>query len=162
MKRFFTRLFSRFSKLPIEEKFAYISGFIVGITIFLYFFCTTDMISATTLDYKELHQKIDQINQNPEYIFNHECNVTVSSRKITVYLENEECEITATFNKNFDLISIAEEDKAYSWVLVLFGTLIIAIPLAGFTFFLIGAIVITSKPFFCDFKKRKPIKKRLS
>lgn len=154
MKRFFRRLVTRFSKLTIEDKIAYIAALMVAVATLFSFFSTTDMIAATTLDYRELHQKIDEINQNPEAIFNHECKVTVSSRNIIVYLENEECKVTATFNKNIDLISIDQEDKAYSWIYALFSVLILTVIFAAIAFWFTGTVVILIKTF-SSIRKRK-------
>ena len=86
-----------------------------GLGLVMWGYINIDKIPATPDDYQVLERQIVNIQQDPDMLFEMEdCRVSISGEEIKVDIENEECEISVLFNKNFEVISTTKKDKCIS------------------------------------------------
>ena len=130
----FTNLIGRFEWQEIVG-FA-ISG-LLGIAIAIMIFVAVDKVPATPSDYEQIENQIVSIQQNPDLLLETDCNININSGAITVEFENDECKMTAKYDKDFEVLSTSKEDKSRSWFLVLLVSLI----LGAFTCYAGGRIL---------------------
>lgn len=104
-----------------------ISG-LIGIVIAISVFVTADKVPATSSDYRELKNRLQDIEQNPDLhlLLETECSIDIAGEVITVSVENEQCRMIAKYNKDFKLLSSSKEDKAMSWGIAIILALILA------------------------------------
>ena len=116
MKRCIRWLISWFTqwvgKMRWEEKIGITLGVITSIVIGIMLFVSSDTTPATPMDYKPLEKQITAVQQNPHLLFETNCNIKVEDEVTTVFLENEECSITAKYDKNLKIISTSKADKS--------------------------------------------------
>lgn len=101
-----------------------ISG-LVGIALTIMIFVYTDKVPATPSDYEQLEDQVNVIKQNPDLLLETDCNININGEIITVEFENDECKMTAKYDKNFEVLSTSKEDKSMFWLLVLVLALIV-------------------------------------
>ena len=143
MKRFFKSFINGFTSWykPLEkfEKVAYTIGLVLGICSFLLFFITIDKVPATASDYEPFENQAIAAQQNPEILFEKDCNININGDIITVVFSNDECNVTAEYNQNFELLSISKENSEYYmfWLWALILTLVL-----GFVIGCLSAVLI--------------------
>lgn len=101
-----------------------ISG-LVGIALTIMMFVYTDKVPATSSDYEQLEDQVNVIQQNPDLLLETDCNININGEIITVEFENNECKMTAKYDKDFEILSTSKEDKSMFWLLALVLALII-------------------------------------
>lgn len=113
-----------------------ISG-LLGIALSIFIFVHIDKVPATSFDYEQLEEQVDFIQQNPDSLLETDCTINVDSTIITVEFENENCRVTAEYDKNFELLSTSKEDKSNFWLWVLLFALFVG----SIEFYVVGWIV---------------------
>ncbi len=101
-----------------------ISG-LVGIALTIMMFAYTDKVPATSSDYEQLENQVNVIQQNSDLLLQTDCNINIKGEIITVEFENDECKMTAKYDKDFEVLSTSKEDKAIFWVRALVLPLIV-------------------------------------
>lgn len=106
-----------------------ISG-VLGIAFAIIVFVSIDKEPATLSDYENLEEQMNTIQQNPDLLLETDRNINVNSGVITVEFENDECKMTAKYDKDFEVLSTSKEDKSIFWVYALgialiFGAIIV-------------------------------------
>lgn len=81
------------------------------IAFVIFFYVETDTVPATQQDYEQLEKKAYSVEQNPDLLLKTDCNINVNGKVITVKFENNECILTAEYDKNFNILSTYREDK---------------------------------------------------
>lgn len=118
--------------------------FIVG-TILMIFAITRifDYTPATDIDYMPLIEQKDIISQDFSAIYAYD-NYLISPNKdtINVELENEQCKIICTFDKNFNYIDLQKIDFALSIFELIFSCLFFGIIGGGGIFVVLFAFFI--------------------
>lgn len=99
-------------KLSSKEKIGFFFGAVAGLTIGIMLFVSIDTVPATPMDYKPLEEQMTAVQQNPQLLFETNSNIKVEDEVTTVLFENDECSITANYDKNFKLISFSKEDTS--------------------------------------------------
>lgn len=130
MKLSIKQRFLNFKNLKKQEKIEQIFKiicFIVGITIGVIFFISIDKVSATSDDYEELEEQLVNIKENPELLFEMDCDVNVGKDNIIVTLENDECKLIKTYDKGFEVLSTCKEDTYLPWHFALVASIIIGL-----------------------------------
>lgn len=92
-----------------------ISG-LVGIALTIMMFVYTDKVPATPSDYEQLENQVKVIQQNPDLLLETDCNININGEIITVEFENDECKMTAKYDKDFEVLSTSKEDKSMFWL----------------------------------------------
>lgn len=140
MKRFIKWFRQWVSEMSKEEKIGFAMGAIIGLLLGIFMFVSTDTVPATANDYEPMEKQVIAIQQNPDLLYETDCNITVNNDVITVSFMNDECKLTAQYNQNFELLSTQKEenDNYMVWWL----TLLLSI-LLGFMVFGIGSILLT-------------------
>ena len=119
-----------------------IISLILGVTLAIFDFCTTDTTPATEADFKPLQDQRIAFEKDHNTLFNSDCRtVEIEDNLISVTFENDECLLTATYNKDFEAISIKKSDKAESWPLVIFAFLVTCV-VGSFMFFILIVFII--------------------
>ena len=85
---------------------------ILAILAVVFIWPKIDRVPATNEDYKSLYNYLETIQGKPEEFFNKEGNISVKEDAIHYEIENDECKMTGVYNKDFQLITTLEEDKA--------------------------------------------------
>ncbi len=121
MKRFIKWFRQWVSKMDKEEKIGFAMGAVIGLFVCIFLFVSTDKIPATASDYEPMEKQVIAIQQNPDLLYETDCNITVNNDIITVSFINDECKLTAQYNQNFELLSTQKEenDNYMAWWIVL-------------------------------------------
>ena len=98
----------------IEKYVGTICAILLSIGILIWLIPKIDITPATFDDFSPLNEIIVSIPENHNLIFNQDGVMTVSGDTITYTVSNEQCEMTGTYNKNFELIEKTQKDKASS------------------------------------------------
>lgn len=95
----------------------------LSIILFIY----TDKVPATPTDYEQLEEQVYALQQNPDLLLEIDgnINININDKIITIEFENDECKITAKYDKNFEILSLSKKDKSHFWLLALGGWLIV-------------------------------------
>lgn len=113
-----------------------ISG-VIGIALTIMFFIGIDKVPATSSDYEQLEEQVNTIKQNPYLLLETDCNININGETITVKFENDECKMTAKYDKNFEVLSTSKEDKSTFWLVAL----ALALLIGGFEIYGVGWIL---------------------
>jgi len=146
MKRFFKSFINGFTSwwkpLKKYEKVAYTIGLVLCICSFLLLFIATDKVPATASDYEPFEKQAIAAQENPEILFEKDCNINVNENNITVVFSNDECKVTAQYNQNFELLSISKENSEnyIFWLFALILALVFSFVIGGFSAILIAFI----------------------
>ena len=100
-----------------------ISG-VVAIVLAIMLFVTIDKVPATPSDYENLEEQVNTIQQNPDLLLEKDYNINVNSGVITVEFWNDECKMTAKYDKDFEVLSTSKEDNSMFWLYALIIALI--------------------------------------
>lgn len=119
MKRCFKGLFDWLTEWIGRFDWDQIVGFAIGIALTIVLFVYMDKDPATPSDYEQLENQVNVIQQNPDLLLEADCNININGEITTVELENDECKMTAKYNKDFEVLSISKEDKSIFWLLAL-------------------------------------------
>ena len=119
-----------------------ISG-LVGIALTIMMFVYTDKVPATSSDYEQLEDQVNVIQQNPDLLLETDCNI--NGEIITVKFENNECRMTAKYDKDFEILSTSKEDKSMFWLLALVLALIIGGAEIYFVGWLLSLVILLLK-----------------
>ena len=138
-----------------------ISG-LVGIALTIMMFVYTDKVPATSSDYEQLEDQVNVIQQNPDLLLETDCNININGEIITVEFENNECKMTAKYDKDFEILSTSKEDKSMFWLLALVLALIIGGAEIYFVGWLLSLVILLLKiAVEWIFEKVKKIKAKL-
>ena len=121
-----------------------ISG-LVGIALTIMMFVYTDKVPATSSDYEQLEDQVNVIQQNPDLLLETDCNININGEIITVEFENNECKMTAKYDKDFEILSTSKEDKSMFWLLALVLALIIGGAEIYFVGWLLSLVILLLK-----------------
>lgn len=121
-----------------------ISG-LVGIALTIMIFVYTDKVPATSSDYEQLEDQVNVIQQNPDLLLETDCNININGEIITVKFENNECKMTAKYDKDFEILSTSKEDKSMFWLLALVLALIIGGAEIYFVGWLLSLVILLLK-----------------
>lgn len=121
MKRFSERIIDVVTKWlknrDWEEIVGYLISGVISIAIIITLFHQmTDRTSTTSDDYKQL---INDIQENPELLLKNDCDIHIRDGRIIVEFENEECQMRAVYDENFEVVSTDEQDKSIFWKIIL-------------------------------------------
>ena len=93
---------------------------IVVVSIILAIWCVVfawidfDRVPAVPEDYKSLYERLEYVQGKPEEFVTQKGTVTINEDTISYTIENEECEMTGVYNRDYELISSSQKDKAIS------------------------------------------------
>ena len=142
MKRCTEWIISRIANWIDEKNWEEFAGFVIagvlGIVLGIMFYINTDRVPATPMDYDQLEEQVNSIQQNPDLLLKTDCEINIKDEIITVKFENDECKITVKYDKNFEVLSTSKEDKSIFWV----WPLVIALIIVVFVWYA-GYIVVT-------------------
>lgn len=142
MKRFFRKSICWFTqwveKMNWQEKVGFAFGGLLGIILGIIVFVSIDKVPATPMDYQPLEQKAISVQQNPELLFETNCEINNNDEVITITFKNDKCKVCARYNKNFEMLSYTKEDNHTFWVWAFLIALMFGIIVYG-----IGAMVLT-------------------
>jgi len=110
MKRFFKAIINWIRNLERFDKVALAIGVVVGLCAGIVLFICTDKVPATASDYEPFEKQVIAAQEDPKLLFEKDCNITVEDGIITANFKNDECEVTAKYNQNFELLSISKEN----------------------------------------------------
>lgn len=113
-----------------------ISG-LVGIALTIMMFVYRDKVPATPSDYEQLKDQVNVIQQNPYSLLETDCNIKINGEIITIEFENDECKMTAKYDKNFEVLSTSKEDKSMFWL----WALVLALIIGGMEIYFVGWIL---------------------
>lgn len=113
-----------------------ISG-LVGIALTMVMFVYTDKVPATPSDYEQLEDQVNLIQQNPDLLLETDCNININGEIITVEFENDECKMTAKYDKDFKVLSTSKEDKSTFWL----WALVFALIFGGAEIYFVGLLL---------------------
>lgn len=121
-----------------EEIAGFVIAGLLGIVLGIMFYTTTDIVPATPMDYEQLEEQVNSIQQNPDLLLKTDGDINIKDEIITVKFENDECRITVKYDQNFEVLSTSKEDKSMFWV----WSLVIALIITGFVWYA-GFVVVT-------------------
>ncbi|MCI8384799.1 MAG: hypothetical protein HFJ33_08135 [Clostridia bacterium] len=121
-----------------------ISG-LVGIALTIMMFVYTDKVPATPSDYEQLEDQVNVIQQNPYSLLETDCNIKINGEIITIEFENDECKMTAKYDKNFEVLSTSKEDKSMFWLWALVLSLIVGGVEINFVGWLLSLVILSLK-----------------
>lgn len=124
MKRHLNRNGGFFKRLGIEATIGLVIGIIVTVTITVLAVTIVDIIPATEADYEELESQLVAIQQNPDLLLKTHCKISVKDNIITVTVMNNECEMSADFNQDYEVLSTTKTDYATHWVFIFLAILV--------------------------------------
>lgn len=113
-----------------------ISG-LLGIALTIIMFVFADKVPATPSDYKQLKDQVNVIQQNPDLLLETDCNININGEIITVEFENDECKMTAKYDKDFEVLSTSKEDKSMFWL----WALVVALIFGGIEIYCVGWVL---------------------
>lgn len=113
-----------------------ISG-LLGIALAIMIFVYTDKVPAISSDYKQLEDQVNSIQQNPELLMEIDCNININGEIVTVEIENDECKMTAKYDKDLEVVSTSKEDKSMFWL----WALVLGLSVGGVEIYFVGAIL---------------------
>lgn len=113
-----------------------ISG-VLGIAITIMIFVYIDKVPAKPSDYEQLEEQVNVIQQNPDLLLETDCNININGEIITVEFENDECKMTANYDKDFEVLSTSKEDKS----MFLFWALVVALLCGGAEIYFVGRLL---------------------
>ena len=123
MTRF--RIVKKWKTKKKEERILYIMLLINMIIFGIIIFVNIDTIPATSSDYEPLEMQVNAIQQEPDLLLKTDCNINITNEVIMVNIENDECELIAKYDQNFDILSISKKDKCRGWLLALVISLVL-------------------------------------
>ena len=121
-----------------------ISG-LVGIALAIMMFVYADKVPATPSDYEQLEDQVNVIQQNPDLLLETDCNININGEIITVEFENDECKMTAKYDKDFEVLSTSKEDKSMFWLWALVLGLIVGGAEIYFVGWLLSLVILLLK-----------------
>lgn len=117
MKRCIKKVIDWIRKNSWKENISFGISAILSIVMSVSIFVDIDTIPATLSDYEQLENQINAIQQNPDLLLETDCNIIVKDDKITVEIENDNCKMTAKYDKNnFKVLETSKEDKYAFWL----------------------------------------------
>ena len=119
-------------KMRWEEKAGFAIGGILGITAGILLFLYIDKVPATPQDYLQLESYVIETQHNPNLLFETECNMRNNGETIYVCFENKECQVNATYNHNFELLSTSNNDKSTFWLWALLVSILLGVCVYAF------------------------------
>ncbi len=135
---FLGRLFSK--HFSIEKIIVVVLSVIFAIFSFIFFFNITDRIPATKADFDDLHEKLLQVENNPEEFMKHKGKITIYDNKIIYEIENDQCQAEATYSRDYELKEYIKRDKATSTliaIIICFIISVLTIAVAGTAIFIL-------------------------
>ncbi len=147
-----------FNKLDFEEKIGFFVGVIIGVVVGIIIFLNIDEVPATEIDYKELEDKVIAIQENPELLFEMDCDISIKDDVITVTIENNECSLTVQYLQNFKTAYISGKDNSIPWIFALGFAILVGILIYIISFFVVTMIVYVFKDFVLNRRNSKPKK----
>lgn len=131
MKRCIKWVISWIANRINEKDWEKIVGFVIagllGIVLGIMFYTIIDIVPANPMDYDQLEEQINSIQQNPDLLLKTDGDINIKDEIITVKFENDECKITVKYDKNFEVLSTSKEDKSIFWVWALASALFIVV-----------------------------------
>lgn len=143
MKWCLNRIAGFFKKLGLELTIGLITGVIAATAFFILPFAVIDTTPATQADYEELESQLAAIQQDPDLLLKTHGKIFVKDDGITVTVMNEECEVSADFNQDYEILSTTRTDYAYNFF-VIFIPMIVVTPLF-FVLFALGVAGIAER-----------------
>ncbi len=153
MKRLFKRIINCFSKffsdMCWEEKLIISISVFLGILLGVIFFTSVDIVPATASDYEIFYGYSEEIHKSPEtlldMIFDEKCSASVidNEKVIRVYFEDDECKLVVEYNKDFEIVSSSEVDKASHWLPLLIFSIVISILGAFASYFMLALWIVS-------------------
>ena len=129
--------------MSLEEKIGFFFGAVTGLIIGIMVFGTFDTVPATVIDYKPLEEQMATVQQNPQLLFQINCDVAIRDEVIKVSFRNDKCWVKAEYDKDFEILSFSRGDKAVSWLAAIGCAIIIGfITYSSCSFLYTGAIYI--------------------
>lgn len=89
------------------------SWVLVALAIGTMVFFTFDITPATPEDYEPLVSRALLVEEYPIKMLEQNGNIRIVDDKISLEIENEECEIVATYNRNFKFLGVEKKDKSH-------------------------------------------------
>lgn len=128
-------------KMRWEERIGFLFGAVVGLVIGIMLFVSIDTVPATPMDYKPLEEQMTAVQQNPQLLLETNCNVEVEEDMVTVLFRNDECSITAKYDKELKLISCSKADESMFGLKAVILTVFIGVVVYGGCAFLFTALI---------------------
>ena len=138
MKRCFNWFTQLVSEMGKGERIGLAIDGIICIILAISIFASIDKVPATPSDYEPMEKQVMAIQKDPNLLLSTNCNIYINNEVITVKFENDECKLTAQYNKNFEVLSISKYDNYTFWVVALGIALFI-----GFLVYVIVDLLIT-------------------
>ncbi len=135
---FLGRLFSK--RFSIEKIIVVVLSIIFAIFSFVFFFNIADRTPATRDDFDDLHEKLLQVENNPEEFMKHKGKITIYDNKIIYEIENDQCQVKATYSLDYELTKYIKKDKATPTLIVViicFVISVLTIAVAGTAIFIL-------------------------
>lgn len=129
---------NRINEKDWEDIVGVVIAGLLGIVLGIMFYTIIDIVPANPMDYDQLEEQVNSIQQNPDLLLKTDCDINIKDEIITVKFENDECKITIKYDKNFEVLSTSKEDKSIFWV----WALAIALFIVGFVWYA-GSVVAT-------------------
>ena len=120
----------------IEKIFILILAIIISLILTVSFYNATDKVPATFDDYVPLNQRILAVETNPSSLLDGNGTIDIKDGVITYTVENEECKMTGTYDREYKLTKKTQSDKAFSTVSLV---IICCLFLGGFSFIFYAA-----------------------
>lgn len=100
---------------------------LLSIAVAIFCYVETDTVPATQLDYEQLEKKAYSLEKNPDLLLKTDCNINVNGKVITVKFENNECILTAEYDRDFNILSTYREDKYMFFLFAIFLCFLVSI-----------------------------------
>ena len=136
-------------------------GLLIAVVVSVLFYIRKDTEPATPEDYESLVNRVLLIQDDPTKMLQEDGNIIMSGDEILLILENNECKIRASFNRNFQLQTMEKKDKAFPVTIVLVVSILLGVSLGvlcASVIKLIQTIIIATKELYpalgCKLKKK--------
>ncbi len=140
-----------------------ILAIVLTIVVTILAWISIDKIPAVPEDFVPLYEQLKSVEGKPAEFVMNKGKVIIDEEKITYIIENSQCEMTGVYNRDYELISSSQKDKAMpvfaavvSCVLVIAFAFVLGIVILYILFFIFGLIYIMISTLYNKIFKKKP------
>ena len=125
----------------LEKKICFILAICISIVLAVALFCSADFKPATFDEYVPLNDKLVAVQENPMSMLSGNGTITIKNGVINYTVSNDQCEMTGTYDSEFNLVGKAQKDKAVTVIFALF-VCVLCVAVLSFIFYFAVLIVV--------------------